>query len=372
MKKRVAIIIPGGIGGGYFMQGVPVLEDYINRISELFDVTVFSMIKADPSYSPKNFKLHCTNASYSSSAIVKILLTTVLFINENRKYNYQLIHGIWGFPSGFLAVVLGKILRIPSLVSLQGVEAANLPEINYGHMRSFAKRKIILWTFKHATGLTALTNFQITELSHYGFARKNSSILPYGADVKLFTINKKELVPPFNFIHIGNLTRVKDQHTLLKTFKIITEKTDNCFLRIIGDGECLSELKTLAKTLTIDDKVEFIGAIPHKNIPEQLHWAHILLHTSLSEGQSVVVAEAAASGVVVCGTRVGQIADWAEDKCLSADCGDYRTLANKVLELLNNTQKYNNLRDSAYEWALKHTPANLVGSFQKLYNQLIL
>src|SRR6185437_3937918 len=99
-------------------------------------------------------------------------------------------------------------------------------------------------------------------------------------------------------------------------FKLITEKKDNCHLKIIGNGECFEELKILVKNLEITNIVEFIGAISHSTIPKQLYKAHILLHTSLSEGQPVAAAEAAASGVVACGTRVGHFYDWDGDKCI--------------------------------------------------------
>jgi glycosyltransferase involved in cell wall biosynthesis len=330
LKKKVAIIIPGGIGGGYFMQGIPVLEDYIKRISESFDVTVYSMIKTDRSYQPQYFTLRHTNASHTHYTFWKIFLLVIIFLKGHLKNNYQLVHGIWGFPSGFLAVVFGKIFRIPSIVSIQGGEAAYIPKIRYGSMYNSSIRKLTLWTCKQADVLTALTDFQITELQKFGFRRKNTHIIPYGADEKLFVMNKKELTAPFRFIHVANLTEVKDQVTLLKAFKLISEKAAST-LRIVGDGSCLSQLKILAKNLDLEEKIEFIGAIPHKNLPEHLHWAQVMLHTSLYEGQAVVIAEAAACGVVVCGTKVGLIADWGEERCIPVDCLDFQTMARKVL-----------------------------------------
>jgi glycosyltransferase involved in cell wall biosynthesis len=370
LKKRVAIIIPGGIGGGYFMQGIPVLEDYIKRISESFDVTVYSMIKTDRAYQPQYFTLRHTNAAHTHHIFWKIILLTLLVTKDHLRNKYELVHGIWGFPAGFLAVVFGKIFRIPSIVSLQGGEAACIPKIPYGNMYSISIRKFTLWTCKHADVLTALTNFQITELQKFGFMRKNAHIIPYGADEKLFVMNEKKLIAPFRFIHVANLTEVKDQVTLLKAFKLISEKAVSS-LRIVGDGSCLSQLKTLAKNLGVEEKIEFIGAIPHKNLPEHLHWAQVMLHTSLYEGQAVVIAEAAACGVVICGTRVGLIADWGEERCIPVDCLDFQTMAHKVLELLGNYEKYAILQNKAYEWALRHTAATMAASFQELYSQLL-
>ena len=352
------------------MQGIPVLEDFVHRISESFDVTVFSMIKTDKAYQSQGFTLLHTSASHSHYTFWKMALLAILFIKSHSKNRYQLIHGIWGFPSGFMAVVFSKIFRIPSIVSLQGAEAANVPEINYGHMRSFIKRKTIRWACKQISALTVLTHFQINELSKYGFQRKDVHVIPYGADETLFTPMEKTPTPPFRFIHVANLTRVKDQTTLLKAFKLISEKTD-ASLRIVGDGEDANLLKTLAKSLDIEQKIEFTGAIPHKSLPEHLQWAHVMLHTSLYEGQAVVIAEAAACGTVVCGTKIGLMADWGNEKCVAVDCGDFKMLANSVLELLGNYEKYTALQTNAKEWARNHTPSVTAGCFKKLYVQLV-
>jgi glycosyltransferase involved in cell wall biosynthesis len=370
LKKKIAIIIPGGVSGGSFSQGIPVLEDLIERLSTVFDITVYSLIKIDADYKPKNFKLRHTNLSIKRSLLLKILICIIIFIFDNLRNKFSLIHGIWVYPSSLLAVILGKIFKIPTLVSLQGGEAANIPEIGYGNMLSGLKKKITLWTCKNANELTSLTLFQIEELKKYGFVRNVTHIIPYGVNENIFTLNEKILKPPFNFIHIANLTYIKDQVTLLKAFNIICRKVD-CTLQIIGDGELRENLKSHTIELGIEDKVIFLGAIQNRKLPLYLHQANIMLHTSLYEGQGVVLVEAAACGVVVCGTKVGLISDWGDAKCISVNIRDYEKLAKKVLELLENRDRFVQIQKNAYEWSIENTATNTANLFQNLYNRMI-
>jgi glycosyltransferase involved in cell wall biosynthesis len=371
LKKKVAIIIPAGIKGGDFNQGIPALNAYIEGISIHYEVTVFSMILTDASFRPEHYKYLQTGAKITDSGFKKIVLLTWLFFKENKKSRFKLIHGIWGMPSGFISVLLGKIFSIPSIVSLQGGEAAYLPEIGYGNLLSIKKRKLTMWTCDQTTELTALTKFQINELNKFGFRRNEVSIIPYGVDQQLFIRQDKILESPFNFIHIGNLTEVKDQFMLLKAFKIIADSSES-FLRIVGDGSCLNELKHLTKELDIEKRVQFKGAISNDNIPKELDWAHFLLHSSLYEGQAVVAVEAAASGVVVCGTKVGILADWGESKCVAVPISDYYSLAEKVLELMKNSVEYQNLQKNAYKWTIENGQQKVVSSFQKIYEKLLV
>ena len=130
-------------------------------------------------------------------------------------------------------------------------------------------------------------------------------------------------------------------------------------------------LKALTKSLGIADKVTFTGAVPNKSLPEHLDWAHIMLHSSLYEGQGVVLAEAAACGVVVCGTNVGLIADWGNECCKPVACGDYEAMANEVLGLINNPGEYQLLQQNAFCWATENTASNMASSFEKIYNSFL-
>ncbi len=170
----------------------------------------------------------------------------------------------------FLSVKLSKLFKIPCIVTLQGGETANLPEINYGNALNEKSRKKILEVCKKVNKLIVLTNFQLAQLTLLGVNRDDIEIIPYGAEEKLFRFNKsKNYVEPYKFIHIANLTEVKDQVTLLRTFKFIREKVD-CHLTMIGDDYLESNIQKLVQEFELDKNVLFVNAVPHQELSKYL------------------------------------------------------------------------------------------------------
>lgn len=282
-----------------------------------------------------------------------------------------MVHGIWSFPAGFLAVLLGKILRLPSMVTLPGGDAACVPQIGYGNLYKPQLRRITLWTCRHAGELIVLTNYQAQALRKFGLKRKHVCVIPFGADKNRFQPQEKRVSPPSHFLHVANLTEVKDQKTLLRAFALINPKID-CRLRMVGPDYLNGALQQFAKDLGISSKVEFLGRVAHQQLPAHYAWAHVMLHTSYYEGQGVVIAEAAASGVVVCGTRVGLLADWGDRNAVCVDVGDYLMLAEKVLDLIQDIRRFETVRANALRWAETHDAEWTAKQYVHLYHKLLL
>ena len=368
--KRVAIIVNGGIGNGKFLQGVPSMVYLIERLSHDFEIVVYSLIKTEIKEVSKNFKLKSILANIKSPGWFKAFLLLFLFLKDHMIKRYDLIHAFWALPAGLLAVKLSKLFKIPCIVTLQGGETANLPEINYGNIVNEKSKKNTLEVCKKADKLVVLTKFQLTQLRSLGVHRDDIDIIHYGAEEKLFLFSKtKNFVVPFKFIHIANLTEVKDQNTLLKVFKIISERID-CQLTIIGDDFLQGKIQKIVQDFGLKN-VFFVNAVPHQQLNKYLSDSHFMLHTSLHEAQAVVINEAMASGVIVCGSRVGLLYDLSAELCISVDCGDYATLAEKILDLIFDKERIEKMRTSAFDWSAKHSASWTYASYKKNYEILI-
>lgn len=94
----------------------------------------------------------------------------------------------------------------------------------------------------------------------------------------------------------GRLTAQKDYPTLLKAVALAAQKS-NVRLIVLGEGELREELATLASTLGISDRVDFVGF--QRNPYAFMRSADLFVLSSRWEGFANVVAEALA-----CGTRV--------------------------------------------------------------------
>jgi glycosyltransferase involved in cell wall biosynthesis len=351
---------------------VPAITDLVTRLAGGFNITAYTLTR--PGDSREDFICGGANVKVVPSRedghiAASLCWLLQAFGRDHRRRPFHLAHGFWGLPGGLSAVLAGKMGSIPSVVSLLGGEAACLPEIGYGNMRKRWPRAATLWTCRSAAALTVLTRYQLELLERFGGARA-AFVIPFGADPSLFAEAETRLPPPpFHFLHIGDLNRVKDQATLLKAFRLVTRKID-CRLRIIGRDHMSGGLQRLAGELGVAGQVDFAGYVPHAELGRHFAWAHLLVHSSLYEGQGVVFAEAASSGVPICGTRVGLLADRGESLGAAVQPGDPDALAASVLALATDDARMRELRVSARRWAEKHTAAWSADRFAAMYHAL--
>ncbi|HCW07392.1 MAG TPA: hypothetical protein DGG95_08515 [Cytophagales bacterium] len=348
-KTHIAIVVPGGIGTGENNEGVPVLEQLIQRLSVHHSITVFSLFKVNTSYSADTFEMV---SIHSKNYLLRFFYFLFEFQKHHKRKKFKILHGFWTLPSGLFAVIISKLFRVKSIVIVLGGDAASVPEINYGELRRWHTRKLVLWSLRNAGGVITLTHYLKLNLQKAGLTRQ-VKVIPWGIDISNFLFNPKPIGDVIRFLNVGNLEPVKDQITALKCFSIIAKKF-NARLIIIGTGSLERELKKLALELKIDHLCEFIGRVPYSEMKKFYHEADVLLHTSLSEGQSEVVTEAMSCGLLVSGTSVGLIFDL-PDYCVSVECQQYESLANATIRILKNHQEVQHLRENGHRWSRNHS-----------------
>ncbi|MCU0439234.1 MAG: glycosyltransferase family 4 protein [Raineya sp.] len=373
MKPRIAILTVGGIGSGYFSQGVPVLMELVEHLKHNYTLSVYSLTAPNKDFKPQGFRLKAVPLSYRVSFWLRACWFFILFIKDLFFYKPQLIHAFWGYPSGFLAVILKKIFRIPVIIHLQGGDSVGIPEIGYGiFQKNNRKAKITKWAYSKANELMCLTHFQKHTLEQNGI-KKTPFVIPYGVDTHIFVAPnvEKNVSNSVKIIHVADLNPVKNQSMLLLAFQEILKHIPEASLTIIGLDTLEGKIQNLAKDLGVNKHIHFLGILPRKEIVEHLQKAHILLHTSFYEAQAVVVAEAMACKTVVCGSNVGLIADLNPLYTQSVAINDYKALAEKVLWLFQNPDVYRQLQEKGFEWTQKHDFRWTVEQIKSIYTSLI-
>jgi glycosyltransferase involved in cell wall biosynthesis len=360
-RPSIAIIIPGGIGTGKDNIGVPVLLGLVKLISSKYDLTVFQLSRTNKDFVAEGFELISV---YNSNAIIRLIKFPFIFKRHHSRKKFTAVHGFWAMPAGLLAVVVGKLFGVKSIVSLLGGDSAGLPQINYGRLHKPVLRRLTFWTLRNATHANALTQYLVNNLRSYDFKEK-VDVIPWGVDKELFDYHPKALKKEVMFLHVANLHPVKDQETLLRAFEIISRFIPSK-LTIVGSGVDRDKVARLMFELRITNDVIIKDPVPYNQLASIYHSADILLHTSLSEGQSEVVTEAMSCGLVVCGTKVGLIHDL-PGCCVSVDVGDYKSLAEKTIALIDDPERMNEIRMQAHHWTVQHdinwTAAKLIGLY---------
>jgi glycosyltransferase involved in cell wall biosynthesis len=150
-------------------------------------------------------------------------------------------------------------------------------------------------------------------------------LAPLGVDLSLFTPTLAPRSP--RVLHVGTLTGVKDQATLLRAFLQVHRQMPEACLDIVGDGPLAPALRRLSSTLGIESSVRFRGEIDHAALPSIHGGAGACVVSSRHEAQCMVALEAAACGVPLAGTRVGVLPELTSSV---VPIGDHQALAQAI------------------------------------------
>ena len=182
-----------------------------------------------------------------------------------------------------------------------------------GDVRFFKGSPVVLLAFKQLLMLvikkaTAIFVLDVETQNKYKKINPNTicvgnSIVCQDA-IKTNAIDEK--CPKLLFV--GRLSRVKNIEPIIEA---TIEYEPDCRLKIIGAGELMDELRQ--KT---NDRVEFVGAVPHDDVKKYMQKSDILIMNSIHEGIPMTILEGLSVGLPIVTTDVGgigQVVDYGVD-----------------------------------------------------------
>lgn len=131
MRKRIGIVLHGGIGGGEFSQGLPIINEIAQSLSTHYEIGIYTLLAPNPGFICSYATMH-TPPAFIKNTSLRWLYLGGLFFFHNIKKKYHLLYAFWGYPAGLVAVVLGKLLGKPTAIHLHGGDSTCLPELQYG------------------------------------------------------------------------------------------------------------------------------------------------------------------------------------------------------------------------------------------------
>ncbi|MDA0768466.1 MAG: glycosyltransferase, partial [Verrucomicrobia bacterium] len=112
-------------------------------------------------------------------------------------------------------------------------------------------------------------------------------------------------------LSVGGLTRIKGMDTIIKAFARIKDKEAK--LCLVGTGPLMQELKKLAQSLGVGERVEFTGNLDTERVIAQMNRASVFVVASRVDTSPNVLSEAHAIGLPVIGTKGGGIPEMIEE-----------------------------------------------------------
>jgi FkbM family methyltransferase len=363
----------------------PVFVELVRRLALRSDVQVFSLhgeerVRALSLASLRGegmrphrfagadvFQLGTARARRGRIALdVARLLATIRRLSPDLRP--QVLHGIGQSP-GIVATLAGRLLGVPSIVSLVGGELTSLPSIGYGERRTLRSKAFMEVPLRWANALTAPSRFMQMRIEALG---ARAARMPFGIDTGRFSGPVvRPPGPPFRLLHVGTLCPVKDQVTLVRAVGHLAASGLDVELDIVGSDEWGGRVHREAARLSVANRVRIHGWKNHDELHALYRMAHVFVMTSRDDVAPVAVLEAAASGLPIAGTDVGFIADWAPEAAVATPADDPTALARALKELLLDAGRRDALASRAQAWVRTYASLEANDAFVRLYESLL-
>ena len=135
-------------------------------------------------------------------------------------------------------------------------------------------------------------------ITRYGIPRTHIRVIPNYVDTRVFCPRSDVPKETGLVCVVGRLGEEKNLETLLEAF----EELQGMRLQVIGDGPLRMTLEARARAKRLP--VEFLGVVPHQQLPALLNRAELFILPSRYEGHPKALLEAMACGLPVIGTKV--------------------------------------------------------------------
>lgn len=208
--------------------------------------------------------------------------------------DFDLIDAHYFYPDGVAAVMLGRALDRPVVVTARGSDL----NIIAGYS---IPRRWIIWAAHRATRLVTVSSGLQRRLAALGVAPERSRVLRNGVDLAFFRPMDSEsfrrelgLSRPI-LLAVGNLVPLKRHRLLVEALPLLP----GVALVIAGEGPERDAIEKLAQARKVDDRVHLLGRVPQDRLPEIYSAADLLLHPSEHEGWPNVLLESMACGTPV-------------------------------------------------------------------------
>jgi teichuronic acid biosynthesis glycosyltransferase TuaC len=219
-------------------------------------------------------------------------------------FRCDLIDAHYCYPDGVAAVLLGRRLGKPVVITARGTDVNLLSEYR-------VPRRLVRWAAAQAAGLITVSEALRGRLIELGVPGSRIEVLRNGVDLALFAPQERaaarrelglEADGPV-MLSVGSLAPLKGFDLIIRAAAALR----NAILIIVGEGPEEAVLQRLAQDLHMGGRVRFLGTLPQPRLATVYNAADVLVLASAREGLPNVVLEALACGTPVVATAVGGV-----------------------------------------------------------------
>jgi glycosyltransferase involved in cell wall biosynthesis len=224
-------------------------------------------------------------------------------LHEN--YSFDLLDAHYVYPDGLAALLLGKRLGLPVVVTARGTDINLFPTFRL-------IRPQIRWALRHAAGVISVCDALKQEMFGLGLSREKAWTIGNGIDAERFAqVPRQEARAKLNIpadaevvVSVGALIPRKGYQFLIPAVAALKSAHPQLQLYVIGEGESRPALENLVGAHRVRESVFFVGSRPNEELKYWYSAADASCLASSREGWANVLLESLACGTPPVATRV--------------------------------------------------------------------
>ena len=257
--------------------------------------------------------------------------------------------------------------------------------------------KKVIDNINSVDGIYTLSNYMRKYLSDYGIEKNKVEVIPGGIDREIFDVKRikyDEIEKLRKRLGISKQERIifypsridplKGIDILIKSLDYINRKYSvkllltggpslkDTHLRLEEVINYEKRIKTIKNTNVIWGS-EILGNINYQDLPALYYLSDITAIPSLSEPFGMVALESMSMGTPVIASNTGGLKEIITDHFngILITPGDYKELADAIIELIKNTQLHESISKSSYHTAERYSFNNIVKKIIAFYKKLL-
>ncbi len=302
----------------------------------------------------------------------------------------DLMHAISSYVNGNAANKVGKKLGIPRVYEIRSIAASAAAVVDGKSHDSFKYQtvwKLDKKAMLEADRLAPLSTVLQAELINRGIPADKMDVVHNVVDSDRFVPQEKasEIVQKYNLENklvvgfIVSLREIEGLSTLVAAAPKIIQSYPDVKFMIVGEGSDMENLKKLARQENVIDYFIFTGRVPHKQVVSYYSVIDIFALPRVNSLVNNTVSplkplEIMAMEKVVVASDVGGLAEPIQDGktgiLFKAD--DVNDLADKIIQLIGNERKRDEIGGEARNWVIKNRNINmLTEQYIPIYEKLL-
>jgi len=381
-KKLKVLIInyefpPLGGGGGIASYDLALEWEKHGQVDVLTSnysgLNAFENVNGINIYRTKIFFRKSRDAATFLSMLSFLLTGFIKGFNLCRKNRYDVINTHFAVPSGPLGYLMGKLFRIPNVLSLHGGDIYD-PSKKLSPHKSVVFSRVVKFILNKADRIVAQSSNTRDNTVKYYNPVKEVEIIPLAFHPPVVAGSNREKLAmdkdSFYFITIGRLVKRKSIDTILQAMSEINNKKIK--LLVVGDGPEMDFLKNMTKTLNLNERVKFPGYIADEEKYSYLNNSDAFILTSLHEGFGIVFMEAMFIGLpIVCTNHGGQVDFLKESQnALLIDVGDVEACKKSMMKIYKDKELYKLMARNNKKKVKDFYAENVASEYLKIFNEI--